>query len=221
MRCKFCGWENPNDRTSCEKCNQPLGMGVNTHSNDGGNDSRLTDRRVTPNETGFQPKKTVRENNGLKEESFSSSLVVCQHCGYEINEKTDYCPNCGNSLLDKSSTPEKPIDYKQTIPANFSARFNQGEKKNFKLSLVSNEGEILNSVDFEGEDIILNRDNLDKENLTITSKEQALVRFDNGKWSIEDRSDLKSTFVQAAKPMELHNGDLILLGDKLFRFETE
>ena len=37
---------------------------------------------------------------------------------------------------------------------------------------------------------------------------------------ISDQSALHSTFVQASRPIELQNGDLILLGDQVFRFEA-
>lgn len=29
MRCQFCGWDNPEGRTKCEKCNKPLSNGSN------------------------------------------------------------------------------------------------------------------------------------------------------------------------------------------------
>ena len=74
-------------------------------------------------------------------------------------------------------------------------------------------------LSYEGNTIILNRDNTDPKNSTITSQEQASLTFENGKWSIEDKSEYKTTFVQAVRKIELQQGDLILLGNQLYRFE--
>ena len=75
-------------------------------------------------------------------------------------------------------------------------------------------------ISFAGNEIELNRENTDPDNSTITSKTQATITFDNGKWAISDGSELRSTFVQAARKIELQNGDLILLGNQLYRFDS-
>jgi hypothetical protein len=66
----------------------------------------------------------------------------------------------------------------------------------------------------------LNRENLDKDNITITSKVQAELYFENGRWLLWDRSELKTTFVLAKEKTELHEGDVILMGDRKFIFST-
>ena len=66
----------------------------------------------------------------------------------------------------------------------------------------------------------LNRENTDSLNQTITSHIQAIVKKEGDKWMITDHSVLHTTFVQASRPIELKNGDLILLGDQIFRFEA-
>ena len=74
---------------------------------------------------------------------------------------------------------------------------------------------------YEGASIVLNRQNTEPANESITSKQQAAVSFDNGHWYIEDKSTLKTTFVQASRRTELQEGDLILLGDRLFQFHIQ
>ena len=54
--------------------------------------------------------------------------------------------------------------------------------------------------------------------LVLTSRQQAIVTRIDGRWYIEDKSEQKTTFVQAAKRIELHDGDIILLGNRLFEF---
>lgn len=91
----------------------------------------------------------------------------------------------------------------------------------FSLMMIpeSNEEIMPYAERYEGHEVKLNRSNTDRTNKTITSKEQArLVNIDN-RWYIEDHSDMKSTFVRASRPIELHSGDVILLGDRLFRFD--
>ncbi len=91
----------------------------------------------------------------------------------------------------------------------------------FSLMMIpeSNEDIMPYAERYEGHEVKLNRSNTDRTNKTITSKEQArLVNIDN-RWYIEDHSDMKSTFVRASRPIELHSGDVILLGDRLFRFD--
>lgn len=68
---------------------------------------------------------------------------------------------------------------------------------------------------------MLNRANLDENNYTITSKVQAEVFFTNKKWHVVDKSEFKTTFVQACNPVELKDGDIVLMGDRKFIFMTD
>ena len=98
----------------------------------------------------------------------------------------------------------------------------KGEKEGaFILTPISEEtgepeGE---SLSYEGNQVLLNRENTDPKNDTITSQVQAAISFEKETWGIEDYSEYRTTFVQAARRVELRNGDLILLGSQLYRFE--
>ena len=72
--------------------------------------------------------------------------------------------------------------------------------------------------EYEGKHVILNRDNTEQNNPSITSRQQAIITNIDGHWYIEDKSEQKTTFVQAAQKIELHDGDIILLGNRLFEF---
>lgn len=93
----------------------------------------------------------------------------------------------------------------------------------FVLEVVkrNNERKDFKPMEYEGESVLLNRANTDTDNPSITSREQAVVSHEDGKWFIEDKSDQKTTFVQAAHKVELHEGDLILMGDRLFVFHEQ
>ena len=91
----------------------------------------------------------------------------------------------------------------------------------FSLVKITDSGEASVSISFNAEEVELNRGNTDPANQTITSRIQAVVRKEGDKWFIEDKSEYHSTFVQASRPAELRDGDMILLGDQLFRFEAK
>ena len=84
-----------------------------------------------------------------------------------------------------------------------------------------NERKPIEPFELEGVEVILTRDNTEPGNPTISSKEQAVITHAEGHWYIEDASDQKTTFVQAAHKMELHDGDIILLGNRLFKFTEQ
>lgn len=76
-------------------------------------------------------------------------------------------------------------------------------------------------VELEGKEVLLNRDNTEPNNPSITSKEQAVVKCENGKWTIKDLSEQHTTFVCPQLPVELKDGDIILLGNRLFEFHVQ
>lgn len=75
--------------------------------------------------------------------------------------------------------------------------------------------------EYKGGNVILNRQNTDPENPTITSRQQALLTFENGKWYIEDKSAYKTTYIRVTKKTEIQDGDIIGLGDREFEFTTK
>jgi hypothetical protein len=74
---------------------------------------------------------------------------------------------------------------------------------------------------FAGTSTMLNRDNLEPNNLTITSKVQALIRWENNHWVIENQSELQTTMLQVSRPTTLQSGDIIVIGNRKFRFLLE
>ena len=93
----------------------------------------------------------------------------------------------------------------------------------FSLELIPGQGEQLRERqhNYQGEEVVLNRSNTESTNNTITGKVQAVVKFDGERWTIEDRSTLRTTYVRAGRPIELREGDIILLGDRQFIFHVD
>ncbi|MGN0222752.1 MAG: hypothetical protein ACI4AM_01865 [Muribaculaceae bacterium] len=96
-------------------------------------------------------------------------------------------------------------------------------KPEFSLELIAGQGEVLSEKEhnYEGDEVVLNRSNTEATNNTITSKVQAVVKFDGEHWTIEDRSTLMTTYVRAGRPIEINDGDIILLGDRQFIFHVD
>lgn len=226
MRCQFCGWDNPENKTVCEKCNKPLnheGVSVVNYKStvrewhEGSTSSnQMTERKPV---CGINPKATLREVKERHDEK-------CPHCGYELESGTEFCPSCGNEVKpvqkgNGSPMPQSPV-FKKTVRPNHHERLQADSLPGtFRLTLLDSEGNDAGKLRYSGDEVILNRSNTDKENFTITSQKQATVKYANGQWNIVDNSDMHSTFVHASRPIVLKDGDLILLGDRVFRFDTD
>lgn len=91
------------------------------------------------------------------------------------------------------------------------------------LTIIPEENENIPSekMEYEGKSIILNRENTEVSNRTITSKEQAEIVFEDGHWYLLDRSELRTTFIQANRKIEIIPDDIIVLGDRRFKFESD
>ncbi|GHT66105.1 hypothetical protein AGMMS50239_27040 [Bacteroidia bacterium] len=187
MRCNNCGWENPIEKTKCEKCNTPLDA-------TSVQESPVAQTVGTP---GFN--KTVREEvahvNPLKK-------TVRETGRSDVS-------NAGGTVYPWSAATQKE---KRPVEGVCS------------LGILPHENETLpeiRPVSYSGNQIILNRENTERENHTITSKEQAALTYENGKWYIEDKSIMKTTFIYVSKKQEIQSGDIIVLGNRKFIFKDE
>lgn len=218
MRCNNCGWENPDGAQRCEKCNSPLG---------GGNVYEPKAEELRDN-----VKSTVREVQEPIE--IQSKDNVCPDCGFPIREGSTRCPNCGKVFIaPASSSSSSPAGTPYVAPAavaGFAAKYdatvnpwsNPMAGKSFKLQPVAwdNEPGELPAMTYTGAVVGLNRENTDPTNNSITSKTEAEVINENGKWFIEDKSTQQSTFVHAGRKIELADGDVIILGNRRFVFKA-
>lgn len=85
----------------------------------------------------------------------------------------------------------------------------------------SNERKEVETQEFEGELINLNRANTDPENVTIATDKQAVITKEGDRWYIEDKSEARTTFVRAGDKVEITDGSIILLGNRLFEFHVQ
>ena len=224
MKCHFCNWDNPEGRTRCEKCDhelQPDTAESSLHVHD-----RPTTRKPIDG-AASNLKRTINENEFRRQrehmnETVSEEKTMCPKCHLELEDGE--CPSCGyteNKIDDKQKAENKMNVNKNKETQRWDPKADV-VKGRFVLTPLSGKTRLPESdpISFAGNEIELNRENTDSENSTITSKTQATITHDNGKWAILDESELRSTFVQAARKIELQNGDLILLGNQLYRFDS-
>ena len=214
MRCKNCGWENPDNLTRCEKCSTPL-EGASYAAQVA---APLQSFNKTVNEAAVFPDTPVGSNN------------VCPQCGYPMRPGVSVCPNChyGATEIESHIRPAAPAapaakqvkatpaqgtvnPWVQVAPANKCV-----------LEPIAQEGiENPAALHLKGDTHELNRANLDPENQTITSKVQACLTCEDGQWYIEDKSAQHTTFIYAGEKTALKDGDVVLMGNRQFVFHVE
>jgi hypothetical protein len=153
--------------------------------------------------------------------------TICLNCNFPVPSGYYYCPECGVALPNKEDAPEDemPEDEAQeaATPENNAGRrtIRPGKRHYCSLTLIPDEKEPVTpaSLPFSGEEIVLNRANTEPDNATITSKEQAVLTCENKRWFIQDRSELKTTYLYVSGKTELKPGDIIILGDRRFLFD--
>ena len=171
-----------------------------------------------------------------------SDAVKCPNCNYSSASSvvqpssTNRPANSGiprrpTRMAEEPVAEEKPVlkptrtvadkgEFKGTVNPYM---MNYQEEPAFVLEPIQrmNERKSVEPVEYEGCEVVLNRDNTEPGNPTISSKEQSVIVNTDGRWYIEDLSDQKTTFVQAGHKIELHDGDIILLGNRLFKFTEQ
>jgi hypothetical protein len=212
MRCNNCGYsQSPSGAVKCEKCGSALNSGNDQPVAPSNEFVSKTINGEQASQPAWDPSASSRPKN------------TCKNCGYPVSGDVQFCPNCGNSYSDKKEIKNQVSDNKNPIPNKAGTIDPWKSKKGgkFMLTPIARENEdTLAPISFNGSKIELNRDNLDPNNNTITSKVQAIISQDNnGNWVIENQSTRQTTFVRIEGPLELKKGDYILMGDRLFKFD--
>ena len=139
---------------------------------------------------GFPP-----QNPGLK----------CAKCGAPLSPGAKFCPSCGAPVRPGTVNP---------WAAPQSGTF-------CTLKPIAWQGESIeySPQSYSGEKIVLNRENTDPNNQSITSKAQAELVYENDAWYLEDKSEQQTTYIHAGRKTKLESGDIIILGNRRFEFK--
>lgn len=193
-----------NQERNCPNCGYPVAGGFTSCPNCGTQMGVNSSQPV--NNPSIQPMaETMKLAPGLEN-------VKCQKCGTKVSVGFSFCPNCGVKI------------HLPTIRAiRTQPLIVEPPKPRCCLTTILEEGEVTQERknSYEGDRVMLNRDNTEPTNRTITSQEQAELIHKDGKWYIIDKSELCSTFIEAKREFEILSGDIIVLGDRKFKFEVE
>ena len=168
-----------------------------------------------------------------------ADAMKCPNCNFAVNGNQDTRPlNANTNGYQRRPTrmAEAPEETQEAAPrvipktGKFRGTINPymmniPEAPSFVLKPLQrmNERKPVESVELEleGGEVVLTRDNTEPGNPSITSKAQAVVSNSDGHWYIENCSEQKTTFVLAYNKIELHDGDIILLGNRMFEFKEQ
>lgn len=160
------------------------------------------------------PQPIVPSPSPIRQAASDSGLVIDEHvkcvkCGAEVSIDFAFCPKCGERI---HMPTVRAIRHKADPP-----------KPKCTLELLLEEDEVTQprTNEYEGAFIILNRDNSEPDNRTITSKEQAELTCEDGKWYVLNKSELGSTYIECNRKIEILSGDVIVMGDRRFKFEPK
>lgn len=216
-RCKNCGWPNRPGEIYCVKCGSPL----------------IVEEQGSLQATVFEPGNPYEDR-------------LCPKCGNPLPMNADNCPNCNYNVgqqqkvannypprmdrmniqptrMEGPTRMENPAANKTNISGTQNPYMIEPEAEPIIVLTPQkrlNEKKELTGLEYEGKSIVLNRSNTEPENSSITSQTQAVISNIDGHWFIEDKSGQGTTFVRATRNIELKDGDVILLGNRLFEFSV-
>lgn len=244
MRCKNCGWPNEDGITRCIKCNAPL-MGSMIESNTPRQApatpenlkstvrEAYSDASYIDNPSKHDQPTPANDANNAN----TAPAGTCPSCGYPVGNGATQCPMCHTIIATSTPQPhhnQQQPKYQNITPQpqnhNSGNRFagtvnpwmspDNGDAAFCTLQRIPWQTERVNyePVSYSGAEIILNRANTDPNNNSITSREQAVITNEGGQWYIENKSDMKTTLLRVDRKTQLQDGDIIVMGNRMFEF---
>lgn len=205
IRCKRCGASIFEGATECSVCHAPLPVVQ---------DPVVNDAEDVP--------------AGDSSDFVCEMPDTCPNCGYPLRCGSAECPECGwrpdPSRMEDASSCGAHDD--NSCEANDGSAVSEEEvqcgtdmEAGFVLEECDGNGVAVRPVRFKGTEVMVGRADLDGSDLNI-SRKHAEFRFENGKWYVSDKSTYHRTYIVVESGRELKDGDLIMMGDKLFRFKA-
>jgi RNA polymerase subunit RPABC4/transcription elongation factor Spt4 len=243
-RCNECGYTNPDNVRVCGKCQAPLSINaaksqpqVAAHQGSG----KATVKGVNPNMPYWDANPSA---NNHTHGNFEKNYTNCPNCTYVLMPDAEDCPNCNWQKVGANAKAESP-KAAETPPPDFLGmchKYIEQKKAGFplndkstakstmklgtfnpmatesKFSLTDNHSQ--QQTVFEGNDVEVNRANLDANNSAISSKVHARFVCENGVWFIADESTNGATFVQVKGKIALEDGAVLIVGNKILTFKS-
>ena len=221
MRCNNCGWDNPDNSQRCEKCNAPMKDSMvmpKSDASDTRSNTPISGTVKGGNASLPYLDNPVADQPNEERQKPDQGQSVCSKCGFPVHKDAVKCPQCGN-ILQAAKQENVPAEKKKKVAGTVSPWDKPKFSQCFFKPLARDGENEFQEIEFTGDEIELNRENLEQNNMTITSKVQAVLKNIDGKWFLVDKSALQTTFRLISEPYELKKGDIILMGDRKFEFD--
>ena len=244
MRCKNCGWDNPDGNVKCEKCNAPIdGMDSGGMSQYGQAQDNYTPRATVaggfaPAQEDYNPRPTVAGGFAHAQDDFNPRATVtgCASCGYPVRPDDTACPVCGVQMAGGRKAPEpepekpaakKPVAHATMIQgANFDKETNDTAGRKLTGFLVSYSNAVNGEFFplYEGKNIIGRADSsnvmIQNDSLVSDKHLSILYRAVDRKFKFKDEQSSNGTFVNDELTDEgiLKNNDMIKIGSTRLLF---
>ncbi|WP_299458724.1 FHA domain-containing protein [uncultured Microscilla sp.] len=241
LRCNTCGYINDEHAKNCAKCGAALNDAKKTINNSSaqgflpttGSDPLAYQKPSQKTVKGGEPDQPYLDNpkNEQKQQAQQEDQANgCSNCRYPLRAHQNICPNCGfdnaatnatdlhsTKGFDETDEENAPVEPRHKTILDPWEVTNIGDSK--KFSLVTDKGKT--TLNFEGEEVALNRQNLDVNNKSISGEQHAKIEYENGQWYIKDQSSNGFTFIQVRDRVPIQPGDMIIMGNKLFVFKEK
>lgn len=223
MRCSECGFMNEENATACVKCGTELSVAP----------PRVNPVQPPPQSPTPEGAPTMRgqvantpswdapsQPQSPGHDASPSGMAKCLSCGFYPLRKEPApespCPNCG--AVGESSNA--PADQNKGGPSKtlgigdiqFGSSPNTVKLNNEKTG---------KTIEFSDENNRLNREVLDADNPSISEQLHAILKLENGRVVLEDKSSNGATFIQVSTPQVVENGTRIIIGNRIFTVEIE
>lgn len=231
MRCNNCGWDNPEGKEKCVKCNSVLTDTAATKKSTiepapqqsdlkgtikGGNaDAEPLDKQkvagtIKGGVPDANPWDRGEKNDRSAEPAKTQAIINCTNCGYPVSHGADKCPKCG-TVVDRQIV-EEPV-------AKTINPYSKSKTSICYLNLLPRENEKEGKrIELDGNSIDLSRANVEPENESLSRHVHAHLEFRDGNWYISNPDD-KVTFKKIIAETKISSGDIFLLGDRMIQFE--
>ena len=208
IRCSFCGTINPVGQKKCCSCNASLEGSLVRE--------RINSLPPEPNGHRFNSSEMRQPTVGEDSDEGNSRWPVC---GYVLRPGVKKCPSCQNNL-EQNGKVDNGREQSDRISRNQSEPVWNIANTEFKIGLCDKNGNLGESKTYTEDDVVLGREELAPNDIHI-SRKHIHVTNEGGQWYIEDISSTHQTYLVVKGKTPIDNGDIIVLGNKFFRFVTE
>lgn len=147
-----------------------------------------------------------------KKENHNAVEACCRKCGYPLASDASFCPSCGASTAPDTSSAAMKQTVRDVQPDSFQPRVTLPEVAANQPAPVEDTGKVsfrLTPMDMD----------VPSGTFAFGNDTDASFEYVDGQWFISDKSGNDSAYVCARRRISLQPGDVILIGNRRYRFE--